>query len=948
MGRVTVAIAVLMVVALSAWPTLVRGQAPASAATGTIVGVVLDAASGDPIIEAGVEAVGAGLKTRTDLDGKYQIKAAPGTYELRIFAPLYLGTRLSGVIVAAGKETSANASLKPEGDAAVEVVEVVAEARKAAEATQLLQRKAAPVVSDNIGAEEVKKAPDSSAAEIVQRLPSITVSEDDFVFVRGLNERYTLGVLSKSRLPSTDPDKRVVPLNVFPADFIESINILKTYQPSMPGDAAGGLIDINLKDPPDRLTYGIGMSVSANTQVTGKSFDSYKGGRYDYFGFGEDYRTPDDLPDQFGPDNEEGQPAPLGPAQQRAAASMFRNIWDLDSDGAPPDWDLNFNVGNAWGPLSVALFGKYKNEHKRRSNEVIADTVNQQGGKNEFLYRRSEFDTELSGVLVGAWNISPEHKVNLRSFVYHYASDEVLNGVGTTEAITTPQYPTFLEYEQGQLGVGQLTGAHHFDWLDVDWRGALAQTSRALPDKRFYNYNTSPDDPSEPPVLATTQPSLQREFDDLEEFSTDSAIDFTVPFATRLPGTDVWSGLPAKLQAGLAYSFRKRDYALRRFNYQLASGSEQPLDLTLSPEQLLVPNNIGTNFKFNEQTAASDSFHATQEIAALYGQFDLPLIRDRLRLIAGARLEYSYILSKGGYLTPVNRPPTFEIPINDLDVLPAINLVFSPRSDMNLRWGWSQTVSRPEFRELQPTEQFRPFGDRPVTGNEELTSASVDSYDLRWEWFFGDRELVSLGGFYKTLDNPIEKSTLKRSTYNADTFINADTANLGGFEVEGRKNFSMLVPLTARSRFTEPIAPYLSNFRLIANVSYIHSTADVQERGEEPRSRPLQGQPDFVINAALEYEQIDFLTTRLSYYTVGERLDSIGIPSERIPDTFEQRRDQLDFVLIKPFTLFETPMTAKLSVENILNDQFLKLQDDFVVRRYTTGVKFTAGLSYSF
>lgn len=948
MRRLTAALAVCIMAALCARPTVAHAQAAASGATGTIAGVVLDAASGDPIIEAGVEVMGAGLKTRTDLDGKFEIKAPAGTYELRIFAPLYQGTRLRGVVVADGKETKANASLKPEGDAAVEVVEVVAEAKKAAEATQLLQRKAAPVVSDNVGSEEAKKAPDSSAAEIVQRLPSVTVSEDDFVFVRGLNERYTLGVLSKSRLPSTDPDKRVVPLNVFPADFIDSINILKTYQPSMPGDAAGGLIDINLKDPPERLTCGIGMSMSANTQVTGKSFDSYKGGRYDYFGFGEDYRTPDDLPDQFGPDDEDGQPAPLGPAQQRAAASMFRNIWNVDSDGAPPDWDLNFNVGNAWGPLSVALFGKYKNEHKRRSNEVIADTINAQGGTNEFLYRRSEFDTELSGVLVGAWKISPEHKLNLRSFVYHYSSDEVLNGVGESESFGFPQYPTFLEYEQGQLGVGQLTGAHHFDWLDVDWRGALAQTSRALPDKRFYNYNTSPNGPGEPPVLATTQPSLQREFDDLEEFSTDSAVDFTVPFATRLPGTDVWSGLPAKFQTGLAYSYRKRDYALRRFNYQLISGSEQPLDLTLSPEDLLVPSNIGTNFRFSEQTLQSDSFHASQEIAALYGQLDLPLIRDRLRLIGGARLEYSYILSKGGYLANPGGSPTFEIPINDLDVLPAINLVFSPRNDMNLRWGWSQTVSRPEFRELQPTEQFRPFGDRPVTGNQNLTSASVDSYDLRWEWFFGDRELVSLGGFYKMLENPIEKSTLKRPTYNSDTFVNADSATLGGFELEGRKNFSMLAPLTSRSRFTEPITPYLSNFRLIANISYIHSNADVQEVGEEPRSRPLQGQPDFVVNAALEYEQLDFLTTRLSYYTVGERLDSIGIVSEGIPDTFEQRRDQLDFVLIKPFTVFETSMTARLSVENILNDQFLKLQDDFVARRYTTGVKFTAGLSYTF
>jgi hypothetical protein len=949
MGRATVLITVCLA-ALCALPCAALGQIP-GVATGTIVGVVLDGSSGDPIIEAGVEIVDVGTKTRTDLDGKYRLKATPGTYELRVFAPLYQGTRLRNVVVAEGKETTANASLKPEGEAAVEVVEVVAEARKAAEATQLLQRKAAPVVSDNIGAEEAKKAPDSDAAEIVQRLPSITISEDDFVFVRGLGERYTLGVLGKSRLPSTDPDKRVVPLNVFPADFIESINILKTAVPSMPGDAAGALVDINLKDPPDRLTYGIGMSISANTQATFKSFDSYKGGRYDYFGFGKDYRTPEALPDEF-PSSDPMTPPLEGGARQRAAAGVFRNIWNIDTDAAPPDWDLNFNVGNAWGPVSFSLFGKYKNEHKRRANEVVGDTVNQQGGVNEFIYRRSEFETELSSVLTGAWRISPEHKLNLRSFVYHYSNDEVLNGSGTTE--TQPDqtlFPTFLEFEEGKLGVGQLTGGHHFDWLDVDWRTALAQTTRFLPDRRFYRYFAPNDGSGTPPQLETRPPALLREFDELEELLTDSAVDVTVPFP-------IWSSLSAKVQTGLAYSHRQRDYALRRFQYERPGGGSNPLDTTLTPEDLLILNNIGTHFEFNETTTASDSFEATQEILGYYGQLDLPIIRDRLRLVAGVRLEYSYIISRGAFLTAVGTPPDFEIPINDLDPLPAVNLVYSPRNDMNVRFGFSQGVSRPEFRELQPTLLFQPPGERPVVGNPELVSAAIDSYDLRWEWFFGDRELVSLGGFYKDLTDPIEKTTLKFATFNADTFTNALSATLYGFEIEGRKNFNMLAPLLRRAPATEPAIPYLANVRLVANVSYIESEADVVEFdfvNNDPnnpmpvqRKRPLQGQPTFVVNAALEYDQPEFLTTRLSYYTFGERLESGGIVSEGIPDTFEQRRDQLDFVFIKPFKVYDTPLNAKFSVENILNDQFLELQDDFVARRFTTGVKFTLGVSYTF
>jgi outer membrane receptor protein involved in Fe transport len=182
-----------------------------------------------------------------------------------------------------------------------------------------------------------------------------------------------------------------------------------------------------------------------------------------------------------------------------------------------------------------------------------------------------------------------------------------------------------------------------------------------------------------------------REFDDLEEWSTDTAIDFTVPFATRLPGTDVWSGLPAKFQSGISYSYRKRDYALRRFQYE--SSNLEGLDTTLSPEDLLVPQNIGTYFTFTERTLASDSFDATQEIAAVYGQFDLPIIKDRLKLNVGGRLEYSYIFSRGAFDALVI-PPEFEIPINDLDALPAVNLVYSPLQDMNIRFGFSQNVLR--------------------------------------------------------------------------------------------------------------------------------------------------------------------------------------------------------------------------------------------------------------
>ena len=201
------ALAVLFAVGAAGAET--AGGSP-SGEVGTIAGQVIDASTGDPIIEAGVEVIGVQRQIRTDLDGRFSVKVPVGTYQVRFFAPLYQGARLEKVVVQPGKVATADVPLKPEGQAGVEVVEVVAQATKAAEATQLLKRQKAAVVSDNVAAETIKKSPDADAAEIVQRVPAVTIKDDKFIFVRGLGERYSSAILDGSRLPSPDPERRVV------------------------------------------------------------------------------------------------------------------------------------------------------------------------------------------------------------------------------------------------------------------------------------------------------------------------------------------------------------------------------------------------------------------------------------------------------------------------------------------------------------------------------------------------------------------------------------------------------------------------------------------------------------------------------------------------------------------------------------------------------------------
>ena len=339
---------------------------------------------------------------------------------------------------------------------------------------------------------------------------------------------------------------------------------------------------------------------------------------------------------------------------------------------------------------------------------------------------------------------------------------------------------------------------------------------------------------------------------------------------------------------------------------------------------LLAPENIGPQgFAFLEETLPQDAFQASEEILAGYGMFDLPIVRDRLRFVAGVRMEYSYITVDT--FDQSSGLPTTLIK-NNLDPLPGANLIYTPRADMNIRLGYSRSVSRPEFRELSPAVFPAPKGLRPVVGDPTLVQSDIESYDLRWEWFFSPSELVSVSGFYKSIEKPIEQVVISQGGSGADSFANADTASLEGFEFEGRKNFGFL-------------SAALADVNVVTNVAYVHSSVDVPRGGlaqvQTSTNRPLQGQAPFVVNTSLEYAHPTLGTARLLYNTAGRRITSAG--AFGLPDIYEERRDQLDLVLISRIAPLGTPMNVKFAIENILNDNVEFTQGGLIQRDYDPG-----------
>jgi TonB-dependent receptor len=307
--------------------------------------------------------------------------------------------------------------------------------------------------------------------------------------------------------------------------------------------------------------------------------------------------------------------------------------------------------------------------------------------------------------------------------------------------------------------------------------------------------------------------------------------------------------------------------------------------------------------------------------------------RHQLRLIAGVRTEYSYIVTETFDNSGLPTKPI----LNDLNPLPGVNVVYTPIESVNVRFAWSQAVSRPELRELSPVQYPSDRGLRALAGNPDLISADITSYDVRGEWFFGASEVLSFGVFYKHLKHPIEAIVINQGSSNVDSFVNADEADLVGFEFESRTNLGYLTD-------------YLSACSFTTNVTYVDSEAKISDAGAGTATtsskRQLQGQAPFIVNAALDYTNDDWGTFRVLYNTIGDRLTSVG--QQPLPDIFEERRDQLDFVYLTDIEPFDVPMKAKFAVENILNAKYTYVQEDQIQRKWDTGVKLTFGLSYSY
>lgn len=908
-------------------PRLVRAQ---SAGAGTLTGFVGDARSGDLIRQAGVEIVGADKTLLTGVDGDYSVDLPAGTYRVRFFFEGYVERIEENVTVTAGATTQVDAVLVPVGYG--ESVDVIA--GPGGDIVGALEdRRAATTISDNISKAEIAADTSSTAAGVLERVTGVTV-QNDFVFVRGLGERYSNTVINDALVPTPQPDRRVVPMDLIPTALIQDVKILKTFTPDQPGEFSGGLVRLDTVELPQGASMIFSYSIGFNDQTQGEPFLSYPGGHLDFFGFGLDRRNlPDVIPtDQRVVRGNIFVPGGFTPLQLQDFGRAFDDVWSPGRYGARPENTFNLSGGNTFGRLGVVAAIGIKNEpHSQKERRVFYGAT---GGEDSRLVPLNDYDFDVSeetarlGLTANlAYKLSDNNKIFWKNLFTNQATDEARTYEGFNEDRGKVLRDSRLRYVQERIETSQFSGNHLLPSvgnLIVNWRYTLSRATLDEPDLRESLYEQDP---------------LTGEFDYVDQNQSLFRLFNAMRENIREPAVDVsrfWfrDAFTLNVKVGAAYSNRDRTFDSRRFRF--APRGVGDIDLSAPPEELLSYDNIDPNrgFELREETRNTDHYDARQDTTAGYAMGDVTF--GKWRFIGGARVERSTQQVKTFEPFKLDTVPGVFADLDDTDWLPSVGGVYALTPTMNVRAGFSRTVSRPQFRELSPFEFTDVVGGRSSVGNPDLRRTLITNWDLRYEWYLSPNELISASYFYKDLNDPIEQIVEPGANVRT-SFRNADKAINQGLELEVRKSLGAMWGRLQNASFN-------------VNYTFVDSNVtlgDLERSVVTSLERPLVGQSKNVFNANLLYDVPKWAFDARAFFNYqGERITDVGALG--LPDIVEKGFPSLDLRFSKRFGAGDRKRWGvEVELENLLNRQHDERQGDLPFRTYRSGRDYSVGVTYN-
>ena len=911
------------------------------AQTGKIEGKVSDLTTGNVVTGVSVTIDGDKTIASTSVDGYFVITVEAGKkYTVKLTSIGYQPKEITDVEVAAGQVNNLyifiEKAVKTE-----DVVVVRTTARKETAAALITYQKNTNVIAQVVSAEAIKRSPDKNTGEVLKRVPGTSIQGGKYLIVRGLADRYNQAMLNGVLLSSTEPDRKTFSFDIIPSSMIDNIIINKSFIPELPGEWAGGLIQVNTKDVPARNFFNIQIGTGFNTNTIGKDFYRYKGSNTDFLGFDNGARA---LPAGF-PNKSTFNDLDI--AQKAAYGASLKNIWTTEkkSQNITPSLNQSLLLNGGWvkrfgkNKMSVIFGINYSRSNKRTEFENRIIRYQNNTADIYFDYFNNKYSEDiLAGALANiTLQLGSHSKISFKNMLNVNTSNyaTLRNGLdfegrnaGTPDNIRA----TELAFKANTFYNTQLTGEHKLRKYDVkiNWFGSFNILDQYVPDQRRVQYvQKDPTDASSPyiiliPVSKSSQKNGSRYYGYLNDYVYTAGGDISKSFEIN--------NLTQTIKGGYFFQVKDRLFDSRPFAIYNPSGSSRfenlPQDKVFAAENF--GNGNDDKLYFNELAGSSYRYLANSILNAGFLQFENQ-ITSKLSTVWGVRVEdFDQVIGSVAKTDPrhvYNRVT---------DYLPGVNLTYKVNNKTNLRLSGSQTVVRPEFRELS-TFQFYDFDlSATVAGNTGLVRTKVTNLDLRYEQYPRAGELFTFGVFYKYFKNPLEAyinpASGDGSTYN---LLNADEANGFGAEFEFRKKLD----------FNNA----LKNFTVQGNLSYIFNRVKSLDRA-------MQGQSPYLLNVALQYDlQKQGISTTLLFNQIGRRIALVGGSDQ--PPIWENPRPLVDLQIAKK--ILKNKGEIKMNISDIINKEAIfytdlndnkkydKRADAFAIKK-KYGTNFSFSFSYNF
>ncbi|MBK8626032.1 MAG: TonB-dependent receptor [Saprospiraceae bacterium] len=897
--------------------------------TGSLKGTIRDAKSNETMIGASVILESLGTGTTTDIDGFFELSnIAAGNYKIVISSIGYSEIILENVRIEAGKETIINTSMN-EQSLVLDAVEVKAQRKTDTEISVVSEIRQLSNIAVGVSSQQITKTQDRDASQVVRRVPGVSIFDDRFIVVRGLNERYNTVLLNDIITPSTEVDVKSFSFDLIPSTAIDRMMVFKSPSADLPGDIAGGAIKIYTKSIPDSDNISMGFTIGYRGNATGANVLDYQGSNLDALGFGANFRS---LPSNF-PSTRKV----ITNASTEEVIDRFRNLnpyYSVASKTITPDFRGNINlskrffIGNK--ELSTISYINYSNTN-----------TYQQMVQNRYLFDESvqstfNDDNFTNNVRLGAMSnwaliLNPKNKIEFRNIFNQLATKETVLRKGSLFENNLEVANQSFRYEQKSILSSQLSGTHELNnKTRFKWIGGFGYTKRSEPD--FRRFTSSRELGSEGAFKIDLQqfesPTLQqaaRFWSNMDEFVITGTASVDKIIGTKHSDND--KNIVLKL--GVYSEYKDRYFKARWFG--IVNPNRVDASITSqSPQDFFSTENLKASRVFySEGSNYDDKYTAQNTLNAGYASLYIPF-SSKFNATFGFRGEYNIqaLQSRergGGQKVNVNNPI--------FSPMPSLNANYKFNDKHLLRLGYGSTVNRPEFRELAPFTYYDFIFDVSRRGNKDIKVANIHNFDLRYDYYPSPGELITFGVFYKKFINPIEAAIFYNGSTVAFTVANSESATSSGIELEIRKNIT-------------------SNLMVLFNASLINSNVVVS--GLSDYNRFLQGQSPYLINAGLFYKIPETgVQANVLYNIVGQRIYVIG-DNVLSANVFEMPRNVLDFNLSKTFGKME----LKAGVQDIFNQPFQLRQDtnrdnkitdsDGIFQEYRRGSNYYFTVNYKF